>query len=233
MAYTADDVANVAYHRGHEPSAFDSFGLWAPIGGTLLQHGLSPAAPGSWRSKIPGLSGGFGRAAISAPLGEAMRTLRQHPHRARIAGWYSQGAFENFINKPYIKKVEALPIFRGMAQRFQSQLKRGRGLGAAFGSAGKMLGNPLVRNAAIARLGGALATAGNIAFAVPLALSAGKFVGSGLAYLGEDRSRLDFGSTLVDTEQAATQRQAGLQAIHNNQLNTRSFFGREASYFHR
>jgi hypothetical protein len=84
-----------------------------------------------------------------------------------------------------------------------------------------------------ARAGTALITASNVAFLAPLALDLGRGLASGLAYLGADRSRLDFGSSLIDTQQAWTQRQAGLMAIHNSQLQTRSMFMREAEAYHR
>lgn len=60
----------------------------------------------------------------------------------------------------------------------------------------------------------------------------GSGVAHGIAYLGKDRSMPNFGTPFMDTQQAYTTRQAGIAAIHNSQLNTRSFFGREASAFH-
>jgi hypothetical protein len=114
---------------------------------------------------------------------------------------------------------------------FKSAFKTGgwRGIGGAIETGLSTTG----KAALISKAGGLLTAVGNIAWLAPLALDAGRAVGSGLAALGKDRSKLDFGTPFIDTEQAYTQRQAGLMAIHNSQLQTRSFFGREAEYMHR
>lgn len=105
------------------------------------------------------------------------------------------------------------------------------GARGAFASAARAMGP----NAGMIMLGAGGAAVANLAtaaFVVPLALEAGSAVAGAAMELGRDYSRPDFGSPFFDTQQAFTQRQAALAAIHNSQLQTRSFFGREAQAFH-
>lgn len=148
-----------------------------------------------------------------------------------LAGRFARGRLEAQVRTQFESRVIGAGV-GAFQRRIGSSGLRAAVTGGFAAAAREAGGVRAAVGVGMVRAGGALLTASNIAFMAPLALEAGRAVGSGLAYLGQDRSRLDFGSNVFDTQQAYTQRQAGLQAIHNSQLNTRSFFGREAEQFH-
>lgn len=88
------------------------------------------------------------------------------------------------------------------------------------------------RYAALVGVSRAAGIVGTLAWTVPLiqGLTRGA-VDLGMS-LGRDYSRPEWGGSVVNTQEAMTQRQAGLAAIHNSQLQTRSMFAREAAAFH-
>lgn len=190
-----------------------------------MELGMAPEAPG-WFSAGAYLAAPWivSHARRGYPLGASARmTAGPRLPRGLAPGRRWLGLRARDLGAEYGKKIEGR-IWKSAISRSG---RRGlRGFASAFsGTVG--------RGAAVAMAGRGLLLSGNIAFLAPLALDLGRAAGAGLAHLGVDRGRLDFGSTMIDTEQAQTQRQAGLMAIHDSQLQTRSWFMREAEAFHR
>lgn len=219
-AASVDDLANIAYHQdemregGLRP--IDKFSLAAPIAGDFMRTGEVPLT--SWRLLR------IGRGAYPTVGSASARAFGPTLPRGVTPGTRFFGLFQRNLQKDYALRLEER-VLRSAGERYSRRGIRG--------GASALLGSRVGRQVLLSKVGGALLTAGNVAFLAPLALDLGRAAGAGLSYLGEDRGRLDFGSTMIDTEQAYTQRQAALMAIHNSQLNTRSFFGREAQAFHR
>lgn len=210
MYSTIDDVAAMAAHQGtgHSMSKVD-LGLFV---GQIAGEGIRGWA----RSPLkPAYS------LASQKFWEG-RVLPEFMHGGKISGMLQWNTTRRSLNK----------WERLTARRTTMVYDRAREAGAGRLSSAWSATKSISGRAAISRAGSLLVSAGNIAFLAPLALEGGRAIASGLATLGADYSKPEYGTPMIQTEQAYTQRQAALQAIHNSQLQTRSFFMREAQAFH-
>lgn len=158
----------------------------------------------------------------------------QKPINTGARGFIRNAAMRSAESRYY--RAEADAVWKLMKGEYAAARKVGGGI---FASAGKSISNTnslfgptAARGAMLMKVGSVLSTAANIYQLGSLALFAGSAAGSLLTGLAKDYSRPEYGTRFLDTEQAFTQRQAGLAAIHNSQLQTRSLFGREASAYH-
>ncbi len=100
-----------------------------------------------------------------------------------------------------------------------------------FGSA---LGKSLVESAAAMAVGPGV----YIAARVGMPITRAAFTAGPIAYRAKEASwnqyhKPNLGGSYIDTQQAATMRQAGIQAIQSSRLNGRNMLGNEASMMHR
>jgi hypothetical protein len=202
--------------------------------------------------QVPDQGGGFGMADailpiwIAGDIGEGYalqqgmrnsrsftRMIQRHPStmrwRAHSKALYTPKWASGPISrrgKLYASRAGSMKHVSGAFRTAARALGKGRfGLAAtALSSINKYKGI-----AAVARLGTLL---GHASWAIPLVQGVVRGVVDLGMSMGKDYSRMEFGTNVYDTQEAQTQRQAALAAIHNSQLQTRSMFMREAQAFH-
>ena len=195
--------------------------MHSQAGALLSGSGFNVATAEGVAAKLARWGGGWGGAS----------SVARNSFRGRVgkAAYAAAGrSFAEIEEKRILSEVWSLApksynVYRGVgAGRFAS----------AGAAADDFLSSTAHRAAILSRAGRILSAVGRATWVVPLAMDIGEMVAGGLSALGQDYSRPEYGGTFIDTEQAYTQRQAGIAAIHNSQLATRSMFAREAAAFH-
>jgi len=210
---TYDDAAGFAVRAttGTDINLYDAASFVIPLGGEFARSALrSSVAP--FAERIANKKWGVGKFAGSRFAGVIS------PFQSALAWNTKRKLYNSWENDA--------------AKRFSNVFYANRGVGQGFGSSLKAALSMTPKTALMSKGASMMVSLGNAAFLAPLVYEGGKAIASGLSMIGGDYSKPDYSTAIMDTQQAATQRQAGLAAIHNSQLQTRSFFGREALAFH-